>query len=58
MLLVRQPSPKGRGAYMLKAKKSLADDPALRSDGPRSGPSAVQTVRGGGADGPRVRRDS
>jgi hypothetical protein len=34
MLLVRQPSPKGRG-HMLKAKKSLADGPALRPDGPR-----------------------
>jgi hypothetical protein len=48
MLLVRQPSPKGRG-HMLKAKKSLADGPALRPDGPRSGPSAVvaRTVRAG-----------
>jgi hypothetical protein len=46
MLLVRQPSPKGRG-HMLKAKKSLADGPALRPDGPRSGQSAVvaRTVR-------------
>jgi hypothetical protein len=34
MLLVRQPSPKGRG-HMLKAKKSLADGLALRPDGPR-----------------------
>jgi hypothetical protein len=32
---------------MLKAKKSLADGPALRPDGPRSGQSAVvaRTVR-------------
>jgi hypothetical protein len=32
---------------MLKAKKSLVDGPTLRSDGPRSGQSAVvaQTVR-------------
>jgi hypothetical protein len=32
---------------MLKAKKSLADGPALRPDGPRSGRSAVavRTVR-------------
>jgi hypothetical protein len=46
MLLVRQPSPKGRG-HMLKAKKSLADSPTLRPDGPRSGQSAVvaRTVR-------------
>jgi hypothetical protein len=26
--------------------------------GPEAGRSAVRTVRGGGADGPRVRRDS
>jgi hypothetical protein len=39
MLLVRQPSPKGRG-HMLKAKKSLADSPALRPAGPWSGQSA------------------
>jgi hypothetical protein len=39
MLLVRQPSPKGRGAYVGN-QKCLAD------------------VRGGGADGPRVRRVS
>jgi hypothetical protein len=46
MLLVRQPSPKGRG-HMLKAKKSLADGPALRPDGPRFEQSAVvaRTVR-------------
>jgi hypothetical protein len=39
MLLVRQPSPKGRG-HMLSSKKSSAD-------GPRSGQSAVvaRTVR-------------
>jgi hypothetical protein len=39
---------------------SLADGPALRPDGPRSGRSAVaaRTVRGGGADGPRARRVS
>jgi hypothetical protein len=40
MLLVCQPSPKGRG-HMLKAKKSLADGPALRPDGLRSEQSAV-----------------
>jgi hypothetical protein len=40
MLLVRQPSPKGRG-HMLNAKESSADDPALRPDNPRSGQSAV-----------------
>jgi hypothetical protein len=34
MLLVRQPSPKGRG-HMLEAKKGLADGPALRPNGPR-----------------------
>jgi hypothetical protein len=46
MLLVRQPSPKGRG-HMLKTKKSLADGLAQRPDGPRSGQSAVmaRTVR-------------
>jgi hypothetical protein len=40
---------------MLSSKKSSADGPAPRSDGPRSGQSAVvaRTVRGGGADGPR-----
>jgi hypothetical protein len=37
---------------MLEAKKGLADGPALRPDGP------VRTIRGGGADGPRARRDS
>jgi hypothetical protein len=35
MLLVRQPSPKGRG-HILKAKKSLVDGPVLRPDDPRS----------------------
>jgi hypothetical protein len=40
MLLVRQPSPKGRG-HMLSSKKSSADGPAPRPDGPRSGQSAV-----------------
>jgi hypothetical protein len=46
MLLVRQPSPKGRG-HMLETKKCLADGPTLRPDGPRSGRSAVvaRTVR-------------
>jgi hypothetical protein len=46
MLLVRQPSPKGRG-HMLEIKKSHADGSALRPDGPRSGLSAVaaRTVR-------------
>jgi hypothetical protein len=46
MLLVRQPSPKGRG-HMLGIKMSPADSPALRPDGPRSGVSAVaaRTVR-------------
>jgi hypothetical protein len=46
MLLVRQTAPKGRG-HMLEAKKSLADGPALRPDGPRSELSAVvaRTVR-------------
>jgi hypothetical protein len=38
---------------MLKAKKSLADGPR-----PEAGRSAVRTVPGGGADGPRVRRVS
>jgi hypothetical protein len=41
MLLVRQPSPKGRG-HMLEIKKSHADGPGLRPDGPRSGLSAVR----------------
>jgi hypothetical protein len=40
MLLVRQPSPKGKG-HMLKAKKSLADGMTLRPYGPWSGQSAV-----------------
>jgi hypothetical protein len=40
MLLVRQPSPKGRGAYV-GHQMCLADGPALRPDGPRSGLSAV-----------------
>jgi hypothetical protein len=52
MLLVRQPSPKGRG-HMLKTKKSLADGPrwwrgrSVRAGRPRSGQSAVvaRTVR-------------
>jgi hypothetical protein len=46
MLLVRQPPPKGRG-HMLKTKKSRADGPALRPDGPWFGQSAVvaRTVR-------------
>jgi hypothetical protein len=46
MLLVRQPSPKGRGTYV-GDQKCLADGPALRPDGPRSGQSAVvaRTVR-------------
>jgi hypothetical protein len=46
MLLVRQPSPKGRGAYV-GHQNSPADGPALRPDGPRSGQSAVvaRTVR-------------
>jgi hypothetical protein len=46
MLLVRQPSPKGRG-HMLSSKKSSANGPAPRPDGPWSGQSAVvaQTVR-------------
>jgi hypothetical protein len=34
MLLVRQPSPKGRGAYVGN-QNGRADDPALRPDGPR-----------------------
>jgi hypothetical protein len=34
MLLVRQPSPKGRG-HMLDTKKNRADGPAPRPDGPR-----------------------
>jgi hypothetical protein len=38
---------------MLEAKKR----PCGRS-GPEAGQSAVRTVRGGGADGPRVRRVS
>jgi hypothetical protein len=40
MLLVHQPSPKGRGAYVGK-QKELADGPALRPNGPQSGLSAV-----------------
>jgi hypothetical protein len=40
MLLVHQPSPKGRG-HMFNAKKSSADGPAPRPNGPRSGQSAV-----------------
>ena len=46
MLLVRQPSPKGRGAYV-GTQNDRADGPARRPDGPRSGPSAVvaRTVR-------------
>jgi hypothetical protein len=48
MLLVRQPSPKGRGAYVGN-QNGRADDPALRPDGPRwwRGRSAVvaRTVR-------------
>jgi hypothetical protein len=46
MLLVRQPSPKGRGAYV-GHQKYLADGPALMPDGSRSGQSAVvaRTVR-------------
>jgi hypothetical protein len=40
MLFVRQPPPKGRGAYV-KHQNVLADGSALRSDGPRSGRSAV-----------------
>jgi hypothetical protein len=52
MLLVRQPSPKGRGAYVRSQKE-------LRGrSGPEVGRSAVQTVRGGGADYQRVRRVS
>jgi hypothetical protein len=51
MLLVRQPSPKGRGICWTPKK------PSGRS-GPEAGRSAVRTVRGGGADGPRVRRVS
>jgi hypothetical protein len=53
MLLVRQPSPKGRGICW-KPKV-----PRGRS-GPEAGQSAVvaQTVRSGGADGPHVRRVS
>jgi hypothetical protein len=36
-----------KNTYVLKAKKSLADGPALRPNGPRSGLSAVvaRTVR-------------
>jgi hypothetical protein len=46
MFLVRQPSPKGRGAYV-GDQKCLVDGPALRLDSPRSGQSAVvaRTVR-------------
>jgi hypothetical protein len=53
------------GMLLLEVKLSSADSPALRPDGPRSGQfgaeagrSAVRTVRGGGADGPRARRVS
>jgi hypothetical protein len=52
MLLVRQPSPKGRGAYVGNQKEPRG------WFGPEAGRSAVQTVCGGGADGPRVRRVS
>jgi hypothetical protein len=49
MLLVRQPSPKGRGAYV-GHQKELADSPGVWPWG--------RTVRGGGADGPHLRRVS
>jgi hypothetical protein len=52
MLLVRQPSPKGRGAYVGNQKVTR------RRSGPEARRSAVRTVCGGGADGPRVRRVS
>jgi hypothetical protein len=52
MLLVRQPSPKGRWAYVGHQKGQRGQS------GPEAGRSAVRTVRGGGADGLRVRRVS
>jgi hypothetical protein len=52
MLLVRQHPPKGRGAYVEHQKYTH------RRSGPEAGWSAIWTVRGGGADGPRVRRVS
>jgi hypothetical protein len=52
MLLVRQPSPKGRGAYVGSQIEQRGQS------GAEAGRSAVRTVRGGGADGPRARRVS
>jgi hypothetical protein len=52
MLLVRQPSPKGREAYVGDQKEQRGQS------GPEAGRSAIRTVRGDGADGPRVRRVS
>jgi hypothetical protein len=52
MLLVHQPSPKGRGAYVGGQIESRG------RSGPEAGRSAVRTVCGGDADGPRVRRIS
>jgi hypothetical protein len=52
MLLVHQTSPKGRGAYVGDQIESRG------RSGPKAGRSAVWTVRGGGADGPRVHRIS
>jgi hypothetical protein len=52
MLLVRQPSPKGRG-HMLDTKKVSCGRFDLEA-----GRSMARTVRGGGTDGPRVRRVS
>jgi hypothetical protein len=52
MLLVRQPPPKGRGAYVEYRKC-----PRGRS-GPEVERFVVWTVRGGGEDGSRVRRIS
>jgi hypothetical protein len=52
MLFVRQPLLKGRGAYVGNQKVTRG------RSGPEAGRSAVRTVRGGGVDGPRVRRVS
>jgi hypothetical protein len=51
MLLVRQPSPKDRGICWTPKR-------ARGRSGPKAGRSTVRIVRGGGADGPHVRRVS
>jgi hypothetical protein len=52
MLLVHQPSPKGRGAYVGDQIESRG------RSGTEAIRSAVRTVRDGGTDGPRMRRIS